>query len=90
MLTDGIIKNINEKGITYYPDVWAKFKDGKQFLFDVKHSSFFEELTDNIEKFNNWNSRVKCILEFCEKNGLNYEVVVTDFDIMGERLNNNN
>ena len=34
----------------YVPDAWAKFVDGKQFLFDVKFHSFFEELQIDAEK----------------------------------------
>ena len=34
----------NRKDVYYTPDAFAKFRDGKNYIFDVKYHTFFEEI----------------------------------------------
>ncbi len=77
----------NENGNNYTPDVWAKFKDGKQFIFDVKHTEFLESLKDDKEKREKWEIRVKRVKKYCKKHNLLYEIV-TNSEIWNERYEN--
>ena len=81
------ILNTEKKGISYYPDTWAKFKDGTQFLFDIKHQDFLDSLKNNPEKALKWNQRFKCIKNYCDKNGLFYDII-TENEIWNERHEN--
>ena len=64
------ISNKAKKGGFYVPDAWAKFNDGHQFLFDVKHATYFEKFTKDPKEAELWNNRVKTVREYCDKNGL--------------------
>ena len=80
------IPNEHNNGKPYVPDAWAKFRDGKQFIFDVKHQDYLDSLKNDPEKAKKWNLRIKCIKDFC-KNGLHYEII-TDNEIWNERFKN--
>lgn len=76
------IPNKAKKGAYYVPDVWAKFTDGRQFLFDVKHATYFEKLARDPKEAEWWNNRVKTVRKYCDKNGLGYEIF-TDVERIG-------
>lgn len=46
------IPNKTKKGAYYVPDVWAKFTDERQFLFDVKHATTSRSLQETPRKQN--------------------------------------
>ena len=50
------IKNqdTKQKGNPYVPDVWAKFENGHQVIFDVKDQRFFDKLKEDPIKERNW------------------------------------
>ena len=50
-----------QKGKFYYPDAWAKFNDGKQYIYDVKHNTFFKSISNDPEKLMKWNKRIHTI-----------------------------
>ncbi len=76
---------INEKGnkIKIYPDCWAIFKEGREFLFDIKTETEYRKLV--LRK--NWNLRTESIQQFCKKMGWTYQVI-TEKKIRCIRLNN--
>lgn len=75
------------KGKFYYPDAWAKFRDGKQVIFDVKHTLFFESLRNDPDKASKWKKRKKIVKQYCKNNGLDY-IIVTEKEIRRERMQN--
>jgi len=83
------IPHPKKKRSYFVPDTWAKFRDGKQFIFDVKHQDYFASLKNDPEKAENWNLRAECVKDFCERNGLFYELV-TDDEIWSVRYENVN
>lgn len=81
------VPNPTKKGVFYVPDAWAKFRDGTEYLFDVKFHTFFEELPVDPEEEANWKERLRCIKDFCKDRGLCHEVV-TDYELRTERFEN--
>ncbi len=75
------------KGRPYIPDAWAKFSDGTQFIFDVKHQDYLNSLENDPKKFKRWKIRTECVKRFCEKQGL-YYAIITDNEIWNERFKN--
>lgn len=77
----------SESSVFYYPDAWAKFRDGKQVIFDVKHTLSFESLRNDPDKASKWKKRKRTVEQYCKNNGLDY-IIVTDKEIQRERLQN--
>jgi hypothetical protein len=77
----------SKKGNSYVPDTWAKFNDGTQYIFDVKHQSYLESLKEDQEKAKKWDNRYDGVKEYCNQYGINY-MVVTDNEIWNERQEN--
>jgi len=71
------IENDTGKGNPYIPDVWARFTDGTECIFDVKHHTFFDSIKRNTEKARKWEVREKCVRNYCEKNQLLYLIVTS-------------
>jgi putative transposase len=80
------IKNEKGKGV-YIPDAWARFNDGKECIFDVKHHIFFESIKHDAEKAKKWELRKDCIKRYCDKNRLLYLIITSD-EIFRNRLDN--
>nr|MDO8115683.1 TnsA endonuclease N-terminal domain-containing protein [Candidatus Sigynarchaeota archaeon] len=73
----------NGKKRNFYPDCWAIFKDGKQYLFDIKIEKRYKKLAID----ENWKLHIKALQEFCKKMGWHYQVM-TDRKINSVRLDN--
>lgn len=71
------------KIIKFYPDCWAIFIDGQQYVFDIKPSSELARL----EQDEIWKLRLDAILKFCAQHGMKY-LILTEKNIRGTRLNN--
>ncbi len=71
------------KEATIYPDCWAYFIDGTEYLFEIKPEYKYRKLIESED----WNLRVKEIQEFCKKRGWIYQVI-TEQKINSVRLNN--
>ena len=76
-----------DEGGPYIPDTWAKFKDGIQYLFDVKTQDYLDSLKKNDELNIKWVRRVRYIEKFCQNNDLKY-MITTDKEIFGVRYKN--
>ena len=81
------VENENKKGNPYYPDGWARFQDGAECIFDVKHHTFFNSMQNDPKKVLKWESRKRCIKTYCDRNKLLYLIVIDD-EIFGNRLDN--
>lgn len=68
---------------TAFPDVWAIFNDGKQYVFEVKSEKKLQEL----QKTENWHTKVTAIREECDKHGWIFQIV-TEEKIRCQRLYN--
>jgi len=66
-----------------YPDCWAIFKDGREFLFEIKTESQYQKLIQD----ESWELKTQAILDFCEKKNWTYQVI-TNKKIRCTRLNN--
>ncbi|MCY3410935.1 MAG: DDE-type integrase/transposase/recombinase [Candidatus Heimdallarchaeota archaeon] len=67
----------------FYPDIWAVFKDGKEFLFEVKTEKQWQEMQNDC----NWKLKFEEIKKECSKRNWNY-MVVTEKKIRNQRLEN--
>ncbi|MFX0102401.1 MAG: TnsA endonuclease N-terminal domain-containing protein [Candidatus Hodarchaeota archaeon] len=76
-------KDENGRDRSVFPDCWAVFDDGMQYLFDIKPDSKYQKLVQDPD----WKLRNKAIRETCKKMGWLYQVV-TDLRINCVRLNN--
>ena len=81
------IENKSGKGNPYVPDAWARFMDGSECIFDVKHHTFFNSIKKHPEKAMKWESRKNCVQNYCDRNNLVYQIV-TDKEIFTDRLYN--
>lgn len=81
------VKNESGKGTPYVPDAWARFKDGMEYIIDVKHHTFFNSIKRDPKKAKKWELRKKCVETYCSKLGLLY-LIITDDEIFGNRLDN--
>lgn len=57
--------------VKFYPDCWAIFDDGREFLFDVKRDAEWQKKLGE-EK---WKLRQEATREFCKKVGWTYQIV---------------
>lgn len=76
-------KTIKGHKTTAYPDVWAIFKDGKQYVFEVKSEKKLQEL----QLTENWKAKVNAIREECDKHGWIFQII-TEEKIRCQRLYN--
>ncbi|HME50653.1 MAG TPA: TnsA endonuclease N-terminal domain-containing protein [Candidatus Lokiarchaeia archaeon] len=76
---------INKAGkeCTIVPDCWAIFKDGTQFLIEIKPEEKYRKLLED----ENWNLKVKAIEDLCKKMSWRYQII-TDKKIKCVRLDN--
>ncbi|MHA1521857.1 MAG: TnsA endonuclease N-terminal domain-containing protein [Promethearchaeota archaeon] len=67
------------------PDIWAVFRDGRQFLFEVKP----EKKIDELQKNENWQVKTDAIIQYCRDLNLQWTYkVITERKIRCVRLNN--
>ncbi len=66
-----LYKTESGREATLYPDCWAIFKDGREFLFDVKSENRYRKMTEDV----NWKIKIKAIQKFCKKRGWTYQVI---------------
>ncbi len=80
-----LIAHMTESGreTCSYPDCWALFSDGQEYLFEVKPEHQYQNLIH--EKA--WEMKVKSIQEYCFKLHWTYQVI-TERKIHCTRLNN--
>jgi len=76
-------KTKSGREVSVYPDCWAIFKDGREFLFEIKTESQFQKLIYD----ENWDLRTKAIMDLCQKMNWTYQVF-TNRKIHCTRLNN--
>jgi putative transposase len=80
-----LYKSANGKDVRIIPDAWAIFRDGSQYLFEVK----FRNELDILKAQSEWIRKVAAINEYLKKMGLCWEYrAVTEEQIRGIRLNN--
>jgi putative transposase len=68
---------------TVYPDTWAIFSDGQQFLFDIKPEDKLQKLVKDEE----WRLRTMAIEEYCKERRWRYQII-TDRKLDCTRLDN--
>ena len=73
---------VKGKEVILYPDCWAYFTNGREFLFEIKSEHEYSKLIED----ENWNLRIKAIQEYCKKKGWTYQVI-TELKINCVRLN---
>ena len=73
---------VKGKEVILYPDCWAYFINGREFLFEIKSEHEYSKLIED----ENWNLRIKAIQEYCKKKGWTYQVI-TELKINCVRLN---
>ncbi len=66
-----------------FPDVWAIFRDGRQFLYEIKNESKYQKLLQD----KNWELKIKAIQDYCKVMGWTYQVI-TERKIFSTRLDN--
>ncbi len=69
--------------VELFPDCWAIFSDGREFLFEVKSGHRLSKLMEDED----WRQKVKIIQAFCTKLHWTYQIV-TERKIHCVRLNN--
>lgn len=75
--------NINGKTSHIYLDCWAIFRNGKQFLFEIKSDNQLQKLIED----ENWKFRLDAIQKFCKDRNWIYQIM-TEKKIKCVRLNN--